>query len=75
MVQPSRMAVLGLLSCKCPKRCEAPTCACVVNGLKCTDMPSLTDCANQTQEEDPDTEEDQNDGQIDDDVDDDDFDY
>ncbi len=36
-------------------------------------MSSLTDCANQTQEEDPETEVDQNDGQSDKDVDD--FDY
>ena len=48
---PAPEAVLDLLACRCPTRCTAPTCKCVANGLKCTDMCRLKDCQNRSSEE------------------------
>ena len=35
---PAPNAVLSLLSCDCKRRCVKGKCACMVNGIKCTDM-------------------------------------
>ena len=43
---PAPETVLNLLSCDCRKSCSAPKCACIVNGLKCTQMCRLQDCQN-----------------------------
>ena len=45
--QPAPQAVLDLLACNCPRKCELPRCECMANGLKCTDMCRLPDCENQ----------------------------
>ena len=45
--QPAPQAILDLLACNCPRKCELPKCECIVNGLKCTDMCRLSDCENQ----------------------------
>ena len=45
--QPAPQAILNLLACNCPRKCELPKCDCMVNGLKCTDMCRLSDCDNQ----------------------------
>ena len=36
--QPAPQAILDLLACNCPRKCELPKCECMVNGLKCSDM-------------------------------------
>lgn len=54
---PAPQAVLDLLSCKCSRSCRLPSCECLVNGLKCTDMCRLRDCDNQPSTEDSDTED------------------
>ena len=46
-VQPTPEAVLQLLSCRCSRKCKLPTCKCLVNNLKCTEMCRLKTCANQ----------------------------
>lgn len=35
--QPAPEAILDLLACYCPRKCELPMCACMANGLKCTE--------------------------------------
>ncbi len=45
--QPAPQAILDLLACNCPRKCELPRCECMANGLKCTDMCRLPDCENQ----------------------------
>ena len=45
------MAMLELLSCQCKRRCQLPNCTCLSNGLQCTDLCRLQDCANR--HEDP----------------------
>ena len=45
--QPAPEAVLDLLACNCPRRCELPKCVCMINKIKCTDMCKLSDCENQ----------------------------
>ena len=40
-------AILELLACNCTKKCVAPKCVCVTNGLRCTDMCRLAECENQ----------------------------
>ena len=44
---PAPNTVLSLLSCDCKRRCVEGKCACMVNGIKCTDMCSLKTCDNQ----------------------------
>lgn len=65
--KPAPEAVLQLLACKCKKKCELPSCICLSSMLKCTDLCSLKDCGNQSQE---DSEDSISDGDDDDDVDD-----
>ena len=47
---PAPEAILELLSCKCTRSCKSPSCVCIANGLKCTDMCRLMNCDNQPQE-------------------------
>ena len=35
---PAPKAVLELLSCQCSRSCKLPSCFCMANGLKCTDL-------------------------------------
>ena len=42
---PVPTALLELLSCSCTRSCQLPTCSCLANGLKCTDVCKL-DCDN-----------------------------
>ncbi len=69
------LPLLELLSCKCSRSCKNPTCPCLANGLRCTELCKLTTCSNQAQEEvlDEDSEDDDDDDDIndhDDDIDD-----
>jgi len=32
--EPAPMAVLGMLSCQCKRRCQLPNCTCLSNGLQ-----------------------------------------
>ena len=43
-------AVLELLSCSCTRSCQLPTCSCLANGLKSTDVCKLIDCENRFEE-------------------------
>ena len=43
---PAPQAVLDLLSCDCRRSCQAATCTCIRNGLKCTKMCRLENCEN-----------------------------
>ena len=70
---PAPEAVLDLLSCKCTRSCKAPSCVCISNGLKCTDMCRLRNCENQRQETETLAENDPCDDDDDDDDNDDNF--
>lgn len=61
-------AVLEFIACKCTRQCKVPTCICLENGLKCTDMCKLAGCDNQNA---PDTTEELTEDTIDLDIDDD----
>ena len=52
--QPAPEALVNLLACSCPRMCELPKCACLSNGLGCTDMCRLQGCANQVSSADND---------------------
>lgn len=45
---PAPQAILDLLTCRCPRKCVLPSCQCMKNGLKCTDMCRLPNCENQS---------------------------
>lgn len=47
-------AVLELMSCKCPRVCQAPDCPCVTNGMKCTPACKNQTCQNQKEEDEED---------------------
>ena len=49
--QPAPQAVLELLSCQCSRSFKLPSCSCIVNGLKCTDMCRLQDCTNKPEDD------------------------
>ena len=49
--QPALQAVLEVLSCQCSRSCKLPSCSCIVNGLKCTDMCRLQDCTNKAEDD------------------------
>ena len=49
--QPAPQAVLEVLSCQCSRSCKLPSCSCVVNGLKCTDMCRLQDCTKKPEDD------------------------
>ena len=44
--QPASDAVLEFLSCSGTRACVNPTCVCIVNGRRCTDMCRLSTCEN-----------------------------
>ena len=50
--QPAPQAVLELLSCQCSRSCKLPSCSCIVNGLRYTEMCRLTDCTNRPDDDD-----------------------
>ncbi|KAG0722039.1 hypothetical protein GWK47_045206 [Chionoecetes opilio] len=61
---PAPEVVLELLACKCSRVCKLPDCACLVNGLTCTDMCKLQTCTNQAvQQQEPDLEPDSEDSE------------
>ena len=45
--EPAPKAVLELLSCQCKRVCKLPSCTCLVNGSRCTQLCKLQECANQ----------------------------
>ena len=49
--EPAPAVLFEFLSCSCPRSCKLPTCTCLTNGLKCTDMCRLRDCNNRAEEE------------------------
>ena len=57
---PAPKAVLELLSCQCSRSFKLPSCFCMANGLKCTDLCRLRDCNNRCDDDDvvPDDEDD-----------------
>lgn len=52
--KPAPEAVLELLVCKykCKRSCNSQSCPCVANGLKCTDICTLSKCENQVDADD-----------------------
>ena len=48
---PAPEAVLDLLTCNCVRSCKLPSCTCLTNGLRCTDMCRLQTCSNQASEQ------------------------
>ena len=48
---PAPEAVLELMSCKCSSGCKLPSCVCILNGLKYTDICRLRECSNQKPED------------------------
>ena len=55
--EPTPAVILEFLSCSCARSCKLPTCACLTNGSKCTNMCCLRNCNNCAKEEDiPDDE-------------------
>ena len=56
--EPAPTALLEFLSCSCTKSCKSPTCSCITNGLKCTDMCRLRKCDNRPEEDEEGEEED-----------------
>lgn len=60
---PAPAALLEFLSCTCKKTCKAPSCTCITNGLKCTDMCRLLTCENRPLEDDDEDEQDPADNQ------------
>ena len=48
--EPAPTAVLELLSCSRTRSCQLPTCSCLANGLKCTDVCKLLDCDNRCED-------------------------
>ena len=47
--KPAPDAVLELLACRCTRSCKLPSCVCLANGLKCTDICTLKQCQNQVE--------------------------
>ena len=48
--KPAPKAVLELLSYQCKRICQLPSCTCLVNGLRCTQLCKLQECTNQREE-------------------------
>ena len=55
--KPAPQALLDFLACTCRVECKLPHCACMKNGLKCTEMCTLSNCANWSSEEEDEEEE------------------
>ncbi len=49
---PAPVAVLEKLYCTCKRVCKSPNCACISNGLKYTELCSLSKCSNRPLEDD-----------------------
>ena len=49
--EPAPAALFEFLSCSCARSCNLPSCMCLTNGLKCTNMCWLCDCNNFAEEE------------------------
>ena len=49
--KPAPDAVLELLACRCTRSCKLPSCVCLANGLKCTDICTLKECQNQVEDD------------------------
>ena len=49
--EPAPAVLLEFLSCSWARSCKLPTCTCLTNSLKCTDMCRLRDCSNRSVEE------------------------
>ena len=49
--EPAPAALPEFLSCSCARSCKLPTCTCLRNGLKCTDMCRLRNCSNCAEKE------------------------
>ena len=49
---PAPEAVVALLACNCRRKCTLPTCTCLSNSMKCTQLCKLQRCSNQVSEED-----------------------
>ena len=65
--EPAPAVLLEFLSCSCARSCKVPTCTCLANGLKCTDMCRLRDCNNRAKEDEIIDDECSNDVEDDDD--------
>ena len=50
--RPAPESLLDLLACSCKNQCKLSTCACMQNGLKCTEMCKLPKCVNWMLEDD-----------------------
>ena len=61
---PAPTALLELLSCSCTRSCQLPTCSCLANGLKCTDVCKLLDCDNRFEDSTEEFVSDNSDGDI-----------
>ena len=48
--QPAPQAVLEV--CQCSRSRKLPSCSCIFNGLKCTNMNRLQDCTNRPDDDD-----------------------
>lgn len=51
---PAPAAVLELMKCNCSRSCDARSCPCIANNLKCTPMCRLPTCSNQMADEEDD---------------------
>ena len=65
--EPAPMAVLELLSCQCKRVCRLPSCTCLANGLRCTNMCQLQEYTNQPEEGTEDSPTDDSDDECEDD--------
>ena len=56
---PAPDVVLDLLCCRCRQVCEAPTCECLANGLRCSGGCNCypEKCSNRNEEEEDEEEE------------------
>ena len=46
------MAIARSISCNCTRASTTNSCACLANGLRCTDMCRLKECENKATDED-----------------------
>ena len=59
--EPAPQTILDLPACNCTRTYQLPSCECMANGLKCTDMCKLPNCGNQSAVTTDDGSEDEND--------------
>ena len=58
--KPTPQAILDMLTCNCTRTCQLPSCECMANGLKCTNICKLLHCGNQATVTNDDGSEDEN---------------